>query len=57
MSTLLPSASARPLVTSGMASTMPPVPVLVETPALSRLNQVSMVNVAASRPGAAPKVT
>ena len=56
MSTLLASASARPFVTSGIAST-PPVPVLVETPALSRLNHVSTVNVAAFRPGAAPNVT
>ena len=32
MSTLLASASPRPLVTSGMASVMPPVPVVVVTP-------------------------
>jgi hypothetical protein len=35
MSTLLPSPSARPFVTSGTVVT-PPVPVLVVTPALSR---------------------
>src|SRR5436309_3764940 len=57
MSTLLPSASARPLLRSGIASGMPPVPVLVPTPAPSCLNHVSMVNVAVPRPGAGPKVT
>ncbi len=56
MSTLEPSASARPLVTSGMA-VMPPLPVLVPTPAPVRWNQVSSVNVAAPSPGAAPNVT
>ena len=49
MSTLLFSASARPFVKSGTAST-PPLPVLVETPVPSRLNQVSIVNVCAQSP-------
>ena len=56
MSTLLPSFSARPFVTSGTAVT-PPVPVLVATPVPSRRNQVSIVNVAAPSPGAGPNVT
>ncbi len=56
MSTLLFSPSARPLVTRGIAST-PPVPVLVETPAPSRLNQVSTVKFAAPSPGAGPNDT
>ena len=50
------SASARPLVISGMALAMPPVPVLVPTPAPVRWNQSSSVKVEALRPGAAPKV-
>src|SRR6266550_5227962 len=45
-----------PLVTSGMA-TMPPVPVDTVAPVPSRLNQVSIVNVAAFKPGAGPNVT
>src|SRR6266571_8951803 len=57
MSTLLPSVSARPLVTSGMPSAMPPLPVLVPMPGPSRVNHVSMVNVAVPKPGAAPNVT
>ncbi len=56
MSTFEPSASARPFVTSGIAVT-PPVPVLVARPAPVCLNQVSSVNVAAPRAGAAPNVT
>ena len=56
MSTLLPSACAMPLVTRGIAVT-PPVPVLVATPAPSRLIQASSVNVAAPRPGAGPSAT
>src|SRR5215217_7667246 len=56
MSTLVPSASARPLVTSGTAVT-PPDPVDVATPAAVRLNQTSSVNVDAPRAGAAPNVT
>ena len=40
-----------------MSATFRSEPVLVETPAESRLNHVSIVNVAAFRPGAAPKVT
>src|SRR5256712_3952618 len=56
MSTLLPSFSARPFVTSGTAVT-PPVPVLVATPAPSRRNQASIVNVAESSPSAGPNVT
>ena len=56
MSTLPPSASAMPLVTSGTATT-PPVPVLVAMPAPSRLNHVSIVIVVTPSPGAAPKVT
>src|SRR5438128_5579501 len=54
--TLLPSAWAPPLVTSGMAIT-PPVPVDAVRPVPSRLNQVSMVNLAAFKPGAGPNVT
>ena len=42
--------------TSGIAVS-PPVPVKVATPAPSRRNQVSIVNVDAPRPGAAPNVT
>src|SRR2546425_469505 len=45
-----------PLVTSGMA-TRPPVPVDTVVPVPSRLNHVSIVNVAALRPGAGPNVT
>ena len=56
MSTVPPSASAMPLAMSGTATT-PPVPVFVAIPAPSRLNHVSMVNVEAPRPGAAPNVT
>src|SRR5207249_8155881 len=56
MSTLLPSDCARPFVTSGIAST-PPVPVLVDTPVPSPLNQVSIVKVAVPSPLAWPKVT
>ena len=56
MSTLLPSASARPFVTSGYAVT-PPVPVLVDTPVPSRRNHASIVNVADPRTGADPNVT
>src|SRR5256712_4704624 len=56
MSTLLPSLSDRPFVTSGTA-VAPPDPVLVATPLPSRLNQASIVNVAAPSPGAAPNVT
>src|SRR4029453_7846980 len=59
MSAFVPSelAWARPLVTSGTA-VMPPVPVLVPTPAPDRRNQVSTVNGAApSAPAAAPNVT
>ena len=56
MSTVLPSVSAIPLVTSGIAVT-PPVPLKVATPAPSRRNHVSIVNVAEPRPGAAPNVT
>ena len=57
MSRLLPSASPRPLVTSGIAAGSPPVPVERLTPGPSRLNHVSMVNAAAPRPGAGPNVT
>src|SRR5438093_13686341 len=45
-----------PLVRSGMA-TRPPVPVDTVVPVPSRLNHVSIVNVAALRPGAGPNVT
>src|SRR6266536_2891813 len=51
------SASARPLVTSGIALARPPAPVLVPTPAPVRLNHVSSVNCVAPSPGAGPKVT
>src|SRR4029450_9672020 len=56
MSWFVPSASPRPLVTSGTAVT-PPVPVLVVAPVPWRMNHVSIVNV--GRPSAAvfPKVT
>src|SRR6266545_5277193 len=57
MSTFEPSASARPFVISGTALAIPPVPVLVPTPAPVRLNHVSNVNCAAPKPGAAPNVT
>src|SRR5512142_2439106 len=57
MSTFDPSASARPFVISGIALAIPPVPVLVPTPAPVPLNQVSSVNRDASKDGAAPKVT
>ena len=51
------SACGPPLVTSGIALAMPPVPVLMPTPAPSRRNQVSTVKVVALRPEPAPKVT
>src|SRR5215210_7405881 len=51
------SASARPLLISGIAEVRPPLPVPVPTPAPVRLNQVSSVNWVAPRPGAAPNVT
>ena len=51
------SASARPLVTSGIAEAIPPVPVLVPTPAPVRLNQVSSVNWGAPSEAACPIVT
>ena len=51
------SASARPLVTSGMALAMPPVPVLVAAPAPVRRNHSSTVRLDALSAGAAPKVT
>ena len=60
MSRLLPSASARPFVTSGIAAVVPvspKLPVLVDTPVASRLNHVSIVNCAAPKPGAGPNVT
>ena len=50
MSTVPPSVSAMPLVTSGTATT-PPVPVFVAIPAPSRLNHVSIVNVDDAEPG------
>ena len=56
MSTGPPSASAMPFVTSGIAVT-PSVPVNVAMPAPSRRNHVSIVNLAAPSPGAAPNVT
>ena len=57
MSTLLPSLSARPLVSNGIAAGIPPLPVFVATPAPVRINQVSRVNARTPRPGAAPKLT
>ena len=60
MSTLLPSASPRPLVTSGITAASPPVPVESATPGPSRLNHVSIVNVVApisAVPAAGPNVT
>src|SRR4051794_2061163 len=57
MSTFDPSASARPLVSSGMALAMPRLPVLVPTPVPVRLNHSSSVNWAVASPGAAPNVT
>src|SRR5919198_2702586 len=56
MSTLLPSSSLRPLLSSGIAPT-PPVPVEVATPADSRRNHSSSVKVGVPRPSARPKVT
>ena len=46
------SASARPLVISGIALAMPPLPVLVPTPPPVQRNQDSRVKVEASRPAA-----
>ena len=43
------SASARPFAISGIALAIPPVPVLVPTPAPVRLNHNSSVNVALRR--------
>ncbi len=57
MSAAAVSASARPFVMRGIADAMPPVPVLVPTPAPVRLNQSSTVNWAERRPGEAPIVT
>ena len=51
------SASAPPLVTSGIALAMPPVPVVTPTPAPVRRNQVSSVKLVAPRAGAVPNVT
>ena len=51
------SASAPPLVTSGMAVAMPPVPVVTPRPAPVRLNQVSSVKLVTPSDGAAPNVT
>ncbi len=56
MSRLLPSDCAMPLVTIGIA-VIPPLPVLVATPAPSRLIHASSVKVAAPRPGACPRAT
>ncbi len=57
MSTLLPSASPRPFVSSGTAAVIPPVPVVVVAPVPVRLNQTSRVNDAAPRVLALPNVT
>ncbi|SRR6266542_4429804 len=57
MSTFEPSASARPLVSSGIALAMPPLPVFVPTPTPVRSNHVSSVNREAPNDGAAPNVT
>ena len=56
-STLLPSASGPPCVTSGMKLAMPPFPVVPDTPVPVRLNQVSMVHVARSSLSGSPNVT
>src|SRR6266850_1216896 len=56
MSTGLASLSDRPFVTSGTA-VRPPDPVVVVTPAPSRRNHASIVNVAAPSPGAGPSAT
>ena len=52
MSTFVSSAFRVPLVTSGIASGMPPVPVSHRRPGPWRMNQVSIVNWAAPSPGA-----
>jgi hypothetical protein len=57
MSTLLPSDSDVPLVTSGIAVVMPPLPVDTAVPTPSRRNQHSTVNCARSSAGGSPKVT
>ena len=57
MSTLLFSASPRPLVSSGIADVSPPLPVVVATPAPVLLNHSSSVKVCAPSVGAAPNVT
>ena len=49
------SASAPPLVTSGMALAMPPVPVVTPTPAPSRRNQVSSVKLVTPSAAALPE--
>ena len=51
------SCSARPFVISGIALAMPPLPVLVPTPAPVRRNHSSSVRFCAFRAGAAPNVT
>src|SRR6185295_1534114 len=56
MSTLLPSASARPFVSSGIAVT-PPVPLDVLVPGPVFLNHNSSVKTCAPSVGAAPNVT
>src|SRR5947207_9924810 len=50
------SASARPFEMSGIALAMPPVPVLVPTPAPVRRNHNSSVKFEAFSAGAAPNV-
>ena len=49
--------SAPPLVISGIALVMPPVPVVTPTPGPVRRNQVSSVNVVTPSAGADPNVT
>src|SRR6266513_5508536 len=56
MSTVLPSLSDRPFVTTGTA-VMPLDPVDVVVPVPSRRNHASIVKVAAPSPGAGPSAT
>ena len=51
------SASAPPLVTSGMALVMPPLPVVTPMPAPVRLNHVSTVKSVTFNAAALPRVT
>ena len=56
-STFEPSACGPPWATSGMNCVIPPVPVVLATPAPVRLNHVSIVNVERSSFAGSPNVT